>query len=157
MDALSSRKRAAAFFAQGQGKGVRLLTKILEEARARGEIDLPDCARAADCFIGIAHGNLFFERVLQLRAPPDAKEIEDHIQTAVDIFLNAPGVIASSMTIAPRKRRHNVGSMIFHFEETEHEASFFSVGLYSLLRLGKRGRTGCGAGRRALRGCRYGI
>jgi AcrR family transcriptional regulator len=88
LDAFSSRERAAAFFARGPGKGVKRLTKILEEARARGEIDVTDCERAANCFIGIARGNLFMERALQLRAPPDTTEIEAHIQTAVDIFLD---------------------------------------------------------------------
>jgi AcrR family transcriptional regulator len=88
LDAFSSPRRAEAFFARGPGKGVVLLTKILEKARARGEIDIPDCRTAAQCFIGIARGNFFLERALQLRSPPDAEEIETHIQTAVDIFLH---------------------------------------------------------------------
>jgi AcrR family transcriptional regulator len=107
MDALSSHARAAAFFARGPGKGAILLAKILEEARARGEIDIPDCERAANCLIGIVRGNLFMERVLQLSAPPDAEEIEAHIQIAVDIFLNGVIVRTPKRKAARRPEAEN--------------------------------------------------
>jgi hypothetical protein len=36
----------------------------------------------------MVRGNLYLERALQLRPPPDEKEIEAHVDAAVDVFLN---------------------------------------------------------------------
>jgi AcrR family transcriptional regulator len=87
-DLFHSPERARRFLEQGPGRGARLLAERLEAARARGEIEARDCLAAANLFIGMARGNLYFERVLQLRPPPDEKEIEAHVDAAVDIFLN---------------------------------------------------------------------
>jgi AcrR family transcriptional regulator len=87
-DCFATRERAAAFFTRGPGKGESLLARTLEDARARSEIEVRDCRVAAGCFIGMVRGNLFMERVLQLRPPPGAEEIETHIHAAVDIFLH---------------------------------------------------------------------
>jgi AcrR family transcriptional regulator len=87
-DNFVSPARAKTFFARGPGEGMRLLTKVLEAARARGEIVARDCALVAGCFVGMIRGNLYLERVLLLRPPLDEAEIEAHIATAVDIFLD---------------------------------------------------------------------
>ncbi|MDR2364636.1 MAG: TetR/AcrR family transcriptional regulator [Zoogloeaceae bacterium] len=86
-DCFSSRERAAVFFARGPGKGANLLAQVLEKAQARGEIEVRDCRAAAGCFIGMVRGNLFLERALQLRPPPDEAEIGRHVEAAVEIFL----------------------------------------------------------------------
>jgi AcrR family transcriptional regulator len=88
-DLFHSPERAQRFFLeQGPGRGARLLAERLEAARARGEIEARDCLSAANLFIGMARGNLYFERMLQLRPPPGEEEIEAHVDTVVDIFLN---------------------------------------------------------------------
>jgi AcrR family transcriptional regulator len=83
-----SPERARRLQEQGPGRGARLLAERLEAARARGEIEAADCLAAANLFIGMVRGNLYFERVLQLRPPPGEEEIEAHVDAAVDIFLN---------------------------------------------------------------------
>ncbi|MDR2788374.1 MAG: TetR/AcrR family transcriptional regulator [Candidatus Accumulibacter sp.] len=84
----SSPEQARNFLEQGPGKGARLLAKWLEAARARGEIEARDCLAAANSFIGMVRGNLYLERVLQLRPPPGEEEIESYVDTVVDVFLN---------------------------------------------------------------------
>ncbi|MDR2093458.1 MAG: TetR/AcrR family transcriptional regulator [Azoarcus sp.] len=86
-DSFSSPARARTFYAKGPGKGLKLLADILEAARARGEIAVKDCASAAACFSGMVRGNLYLERVLRLRPPLSEAEIEAHVDTVVDIFL----------------------------------------------------------------------
>jgi AcrR family transcriptional regulator len=87
-DSLCSPARAKSFFAHGPGEGAKRLAKILESARERGEIKVQDCRLAAHCFIGMVRGNLYLERVLQLRPALDEEEIETHVETVVDIFLD---------------------------------------------------------------------
>ncbi|MDR3213167.1 MAG: TetR/AcrR family transcriptional regulator C-terminal domain-containing protein [Azoarcus sp.] len=86
-------ERAKIFFERGPGKGAELLAQILERARRRGEIKVADSLAAANCFIGMARGNLYLEHVL-LREPPGEAEVEAHIRMVVDIFLE--GVRAST-------------------------------------------------------------
>jgi AcrR family transcriptional regulator len=83
-----SPERARRFLEQGPGGGARLLSGWLEAARERGEIDVRDCLAAANLFIVMVRGNLYFERILQLRPPPGEEEIEAHVDSVVDIFLN---------------------------------------------------------------------
>ncbi|MDR2452383.1 MAG: TetR/AcrR family transcriptional regulator [Candidatus Accumulibacter sp.] len=83
-----SPERARNFLEQGPGRGAKLLAERLEVARAQGEIEVRDCLAAANLFIGMVRGNLYLERVLQLRPPPGEEEIEAHVDTVVDIFLN---------------------------------------------------------------------
>ena len=52
------------------------------------QTDRPEGLSLISCSASRAAISFSSASVLQLRAPPDAKEIEDHIQTAVDIFLN---------------------------------------------------------------------
>ena len=83
-----SPERARSFLEQGPGRGAKLLAERLEAARARGEIEVRDCLAAANLFVGMVRGNLYLERVLQLRPPPGEEEIEAHADTVVDIFLD---------------------------------------------------------------------
>jgi AcrR family transcriptional regulator len=83
----ASPERAQSFFAQGPGKGAKMLARVLEAARTRGEIDVRDCLLAANCFIGMVRGNLYLERVLLLRPPLGGEEIDSHVDVVVDIFL----------------------------------------------------------------------
>ncbi|MDR1350494.1 MAG: TetR/AcrR family transcriptional regulator, partial [Zoogloeaceae bacterium] len=86
-DCFSSRERAKTFFAQGPGKAMRLLANILENARARGEIEVQDSLASAGCFIAMSR-SFYLERVMQLRPPPGEEEIEIHVKAVVDTFLN---------------------------------------------------------------------
>ncbi|MDR2678304.1 MAG: TetR/AcrR family transcriptional regulator [Zoogloeaceae bacterium] len=87
LDSLTSPERARTFFSRGPGEGVKRLAEILEAARLRGEIEIQNAPSAAACFVGMARGNLHLERVLQLRPPLNAEEIEAHVNSVVDIFL----------------------------------------------------------------------
>jgi AcrR family transcriptional regulator len=81
-------ERSRFFMEHGPGRGAKLIAEWLEAARSRGEIEVSDCLVAANLFIGMTRGNFYLERLLQLRPPPDEKEIEAHVDTVVDIFLN---------------------------------------------------------------------
>lgn len=60
---------ARAFYETGPGRASARLTEVLEAARARGEIDVPDCRMAADHFVGMVRDNLHLQVLLGLRAP----------------------------------------------------------------------------------------
>lgn len=76
------------FYEQGPGRASARLAELLAEATDRGEIDTPDCGRAADQFFGMIRGNLHLQIVLGLRPAPDASELRRLVSSAVDIFLD---------------------------------------------------------------------
>lgn len=79
---------ARAFYETGPGRASARLAEVLEAARARGEIDVPDCRMAADHFVGMVRDNLHLQVLLGLRAPPNQEEAENLITSVVSTFLD---------------------------------------------------------------------
>jgi AcrR family transcriptional regulator len=79
---------AQAFFAAGPGRASAGLAKALREFDRKGELEVADCQRAAEHFIGMLRDDLHLKVVLGLRPPPGPREIEETVRHAVDIFLD---------------------------------------------------------------------
>ena len=79
---------ARAFYDKGPGRASDRLAEVLEEAKARGEIQLGDCHAAADHFVGMLRDNLHLRVILGLRPPPSPAEAEAAVASAVSIFLH---------------------------------------------------------------------
>jgi AcrR family transcriptional regulator len=76
------------FFEGGPGRAAARLAIVLEEFRAKGEIDIEDCGRAAQHFIGMLRDDLHLQVVLGLRPRPGQTEIEQSVRQATRIFLD---------------------------------------------------------------------
>jgi AcrR family transcriptional regulator len=87
-EALRFPELAKAFYDKGPGRASDRLAEVLEEAKARGEIELDDCHSAADHFVGMLRDNLHLRVMLGLRPPPSPAEAEAAVTSAVNIFLN---------------------------------------------------------------------
>jgi hypothetical protein len=72
----------------GPKRAIAVLTKILAKARQAGEIDLADCEAGARQFLGMLHGNIHLEAVLQLGEMPTLSEIDLRARTTVKVFLD---------------------------------------------------------------------
>lgn len=83
------------FYELGPGRASARLAEVLEDARRRGDIRVNDCAAAADHFAGMIRGNLHLQVLLGLRPPPDARETQAVVGSAVDLFLDGLGAGAS--------------------------------------------------------------
>ncbi len=81
-------KLAQAFYEKGPARASHHLCEILERAQREGQVDIEDCAAAADHFAGMLRDNLYLRVVLGISPPPTAREIEAAVTSAVDIFLN---------------------------------------------------------------------
>ncbi|MBR0823468.1 TetR/AcrR family transcriptional regulator [Bradyrhizobium liaoningense] len=80
-------KLAKAFYDKGPGRASDRLADVLEDAKARGEIQIGDCHLAADHFVGMLRDNLHLRVILGLRPPPSAAEAEAAVASTVNIFL----------------------------------------------------------------------
>jgi AcrR family transcriptional regulator len=76
------------FYEKGPERAVLRLARVLEAARARGEIGVGDCELAASHFVGMIRDNLHLQVILGLRPPPSAAESEAAVASAVTIFLH---------------------------------------------------------------------
>lgn len=72
----------------GPKPAIAVLAKILEKAKQAGEVDLADCEAGARQFLGMLHGNIHLEAVLQLGERPTLSEIDWRARTAVKVFLD---------------------------------------------------------------------
>lgn len=66
---------------------ISVLANMLAKAKQAGEVDLRDCEAGARQFLGMLHGNIHLEAVLQLGEIPTLSEIDLRVRTAVDVFL----------------------------------------------------------------------
>ena len=90
---------ARIFFDSGPDAKARLLAGYLEKARARGEIDPPDCLLAARQFLALFRGGFYFRTLFNLTGPEDLPLARQEIAQAVDMFMAAygrPGGVAAA-------------------------------------------------------------
>lgn len=90
----------AKFYEEASLKGEEYIAAILEDAAARGDALLPcSAALAASCFMGMLHGKLFIESLLNVRDAVTREEIEAYVVSIVDLFMNGigPGKSAGNM------------------------------------------------------------
>ncbi len=79
------------FYDQGPGRATSRLSRVLEQAAGRGEIQVADCERAAGHFVAMIRDNLHLQVVLGLRLAPSRKEMHVAVDSAVDLFLHGVG------------------------------------------------------------------
>lgn len=79
------------FYDQGPRRATSRLSRVLEQAAARGEIRAGDCERAAGHFVAMIRDNLHLQVVLGLRPAPSRKEMHVAVDSAVDLFLHGVG------------------------------------------------------------------
>jgi AcrR family transcriptional regulator len=82
---------ARSFYEAGPGAGVARLTAYLEATKAAGRIDPPDCRMAAQQFLSLCRGHLFFRYSLNLIPRPTPAEIRAEVARAVALFRGGYG------------------------------------------------------------------
>ena len=82
---------ARIFFASGPDAKSRRLAGFLEKAKARGEIDPPDCYLAARQFMALFRGSFYFRTLFGLTGPEDFPAARKDLDAAVDMFMAAYG------------------------------------------------------------------
>ncbi len=75
------------FYDAGPGGGIARLTAYLEAAKAAGHIDPTDCRMAAQQFLSLCRGHLYFRYSLNLIPRPTPAEIKAEVGRAVALFL----------------------------------------------------------------------
>jgi AcrR family transcriptional regulator len=85
---------ARTFYEAGPSPGVNLLAAYLEAAKAAGRIDPPDCRLAAQQFLSLCRGHLYFRYSLNLIPRPTSEEINAEVARAVALFLGGYAVRA---------------------------------------------------------------
>ena len=77
-----------AFFETAHLRGQQYIARILENAAEKGEADISDCPFAAEHFVSMLHGSLFYELLFGMRSRLEEAEVEAFVSSAVDLFLN---------------------------------------------------------------------
>ena len=78
---------ARTFYEAGPEGGIARLAAFLEAAKAAGRIDPPDCRMAAQQFLSLCRGHLYFRYSLNLIPRPTPAEIKAEVARAVALFL----------------------------------------------------------------------
>jgi hypothetical protein len=89
-----------AYAQHGPTPAIAVLTKILAKAKQAGEIDLADCEAGARQFLGMLHGNVHLEAVLQLGDIPTLSEIDLRARTTVKAFLDGAAPVETAPIVA---------------------------------------------------------
>ena len=86
-------RMARLFFEAGPERLNTLVSRYLAGASARGELSVPDPARAADHFLALVKGKHHFAASLNLRPRPTSAQVGRHVRDCVSLFLraHAPG------------------------------------------------------------------
>ncbi|MFZ1990123.1 MAG: TetR/AcrR family transcriptional regulator [Alphaproteobacteria bacterium] len=84
-------KLASAFYESGPGRTIVRFAALLQYYRDRSEIDVENCALAAEQFGGLIRDSVFFAVLLGLRPPMTSAEIAVRAKAAVDLFLSGVG------------------------------------------------------------------
>jgi AcrR family transcriptional regulator len=87
---------ALVFYEAGPSGGLARLTAFLEAAKAAGHIEPPDCRLAAQQFLSLCRGHLYFRYSLNVIPRPTPAEIKAEIGRAVRLFLGGYASHASS-------------------------------------------------------------
>ena len=90
-EAQRSPELARVFYEVGPARGQKGLERYLEAAKARGCLDVPDCALAAEQFMSLCKGRAHLQFLLNLIPPLTAEEIRLQIVQAVTAFMKLYG------------------------------------------------------------------
>jgi AcrR family transcriptional regulator len=88
-EAVRSPQLAKIFYDAGPAVGLERLGVYLKDARARGVIELEDCALGAGEFLNLCRGHQHFVYALNLESAPSADQIKDQARHAVALFLKS--------------------------------------------------------------------
>jgi AcrR family transcriptional regulator len=90
-EAQRSPELARVFYEVGPARGQKGLESYLEAAKARGLIDLPDCALGAEQFLSLCKGRTHLQFLLNLIPALKPTQIRLQIGQAVDAFMGLYG------------------------------------------------------------------
>ena len=99
---------ARLFYQVGPAVGLERIGRYLEDAKARGAIDPPDCALAAAQFLAQCRGDRHLRLVLNLDAKPSPDETRREVASAVAMFMaayGAKGGLGSGVRASPADAR----------------------------------------------------
>src|SRR5262249_6108689 len=82
---------AQIFFESGPDAKAHRLAGYLEKAKARGEIDPPDCLLAARQFMALFRGGFYFRTLFNMTTSADLPQARRELAAAVDMFMAAYG------------------------------------------------------------------
>jgi AcrR family transcriptional regulator len=86
-EAQRSPELARVFYEVGPARGQQGLQDYLESAKARGAVDIPDCALAAEQFLSLCKGRTHLQFLLNLIPPLTPAQIHLQIAQAVSAFM----------------------------------------------------------------------
>ena len=90
-EAQRSPELARVFYEVGPARGQEALQGYLEAAVARGSLDIPDCALAAEQLLSLCKGRSHLQFLLNLSPPLTPAEIRLQIAQAVSAFMKLYG------------------------------------------------------------------
>jgi AcrR family transcriptional regulator len=90
-EAQRSPELARVFYEVGPARGQQGLQSYLEAAKARGLIDVPDCALAAEQFLSLCKGRTHLQFLLNLIPALTPVQIRQQIGPAVEAFMTLYG------------------------------------------------------------------
>jgi len=77
------------FYESGPKIGTARLAAYLQVMVEKGDLRIADTARAAHDFTNLCRSDLFYQRLLGIKAKASSTEIRNHVQHAVQLFLTA--------------------------------------------------------------------
>jgi|ERR1700677_1444787 AcrR family transcriptional regulator len=86
-EAQRSPELARMFYEVGPARGRKTLENYLQGAKAKGCLDPPDCAMAADQFLSLCKGPAHLQFMLNLIPPLSIEQIRDHVAQTVALFM----------------------------------------------------------------------
>jgi AcrR family transcriptional regulator len=85
------------FYEVGPARGRKALENYLQGAKAKGILDPPDCAVAADQFLSLCKGPAHLQFMLNMIPPLSIEQIREHVTQTVATFMALYG---SKLTIS---------------------------------------------------------
>jgi AcrR family transcriptional regulator len=85
---------ARVFYEAGPAEGAARLRKLLEDAAARGEVEIDNCEIAGQQFMSLCRGTLHFRYTLNLIPRPEPEQIRATVEEAVTTFMARYGKTA---------------------------------------------------------------
>jgi hypothetical protein len=100
---------ANAYWEEAPQRAVEAIRKVLQQAHARGEVNVPDPAAAARQFFAMLRGDIHLEILFGLRKCPGSTEIHSRVNSAVDLLLNG-ALAAKPSALQPALQNRCVAS-----------------------------------------------